>query len=37
MIKEISCSNNEELFTAYVKYLSQLCRGQKTDVIIYKK
>ena len=37
MIKEISCNNNEELFKAYVKYLSQLCKGQKTEVIIYKK
>jgi hypothetical protein len=37
MIKEISCNNNAELFEAYKKYLSQICKGQKTEVIIYKK
>ena len=37
MIKEISCGNNEEFYDAYIKYLSQLCRGIKTEVIIYKK
>lgn len=37
MIKEISCNNNEDFFEAYVKYLSQLCKGEKTEVIIYKK
>ena len=37
MIKEISCGNNETFYEAYIKYLSQLCRGMKTQVIIYKK
>ena len=37
MIKEISCNNDDDTFSAYCKYLSQLCRGMKTDVIIYKK
>lgn len=36
-IKEISCNNNEELFRTYLKYYGQLARGQKTEVIIYKK
>jgi hypothetical protein len=37
MIKLISCDSNEELFDAYKKYLSQLIKGQKTEVVIYKK
>lgn len=37
MIKEISCDNNELLYSAYKLYLAQLCRGIKTEVIIYKK
>ena len=37
MIKEISCNNNDELYNAYIKYLSQLVKGIKTEVIIYKK
>lgn len=37
MIKEISCNNDGELYDAYIKYLSQLCHGLKTDIIIYKK
>jgi len=37
MMKEISCSDDEELFDAYIKYWAQLARGIKTDVIIYKK
>jgi hypothetical protein len=36
-IKEITCNNDEEFYQAYIKYLSQLCKGQKTQVIIYKK
>jgi len=37
MIKVISCNSNDELFEAYIKYLSQLVKGQKTEVVIYKK
>ena len=37
MIKEISCDNNDQLYEAYIKYLSQLIKGVKTEVIIYKK
>lgn len=37
MIKEISCDNTEHLFQAYIKYISQLCHGIKTEVVIYKK
>jgi hypothetical protein len=37
MIFEISCSNNKELFDAYIKYYSKLSKGEKTEVIIYKK
>ena len=36
-IKEVSCCNSEEMFLSYLKYLGTLCRGKKTDVIIYKK
>jgi hypothetical protein len=36
-IKEITCSNNEEFYTAYLKYLSQVFKGDKPQVIIYKK
>jgi len=37
MIKLISCNSQEDVYNAYVKYLAQLCRGMKTEVIIYKK
>jgi hypothetical protein len=37
MIKQISCNSQEDVYDAYIKYLSQLCRGIKTEVIIYKK
>ena len=37
MMLEISCSNNKELFDAYIKYYSKLSKGEKTEVIIYKK
>ena len=37
MIKEISCNSDELLFEAYKKYLSCLCHGKKSEVIIYKK
>ena len=37
MIKQISCNSQEDVYDAYVKYLAQLCRGMKTEVIIYKK
>ena len=37
MIKEISCNNDQNVFEAYVKYLSQVCQGKRTEVIIYKK
>lgn len=36
-INEVSCCNNKEMFSSYLKYLGTLCRGKKTDVIIYKK
>jgi hypothetical protein len=36
-IKEITCSNNEEFYNAYIKYMSQICKGQKPQVIVYKK
>jgi hypothetical protein len=36
LIKEISCGNDNNFYEAYIKYLSQLCRGIKTEVIIYK-
>jgi len=37
MIKEISCNNDELLFDAYKKYISTLCHGKKSEVVIYKK
>jgi hypothetical protein len=36
-IKEISCNNNENLYLQYEKYIAQLCRGIKTEVIMYRK
>ena len=36
-INEVSCCNNKEMFLSYLKYLATLCRGKKTEVIIYKK
>jgi hypothetical protein len=37
MIKLIQCNDRDDIYEAYTKYLSQLCRGMKTEVIIYKK
>jgi len=37
MMREISCCNDEALLTALLKYYAQLARGQKTQVIIYRK
>jgi hypothetical protein len=36
-IKEVSCGNDETFFNCYLKYLAQVCRGIRTEVIIYKK
>jgi hypothetical protein len=36
-IKEVSCGNDEIFYQVYLKYLSQVCRGIRTEVIIYKK
>ena len=35
--KEVYCSNDEELFIAFMKYLSQVVQGKKTEVLIYNK
>lgn len=37
MMKEVSCSNDEILFNAYIKWYAQVVRGIQTQVIIYKK
>ena len=37
MIKEITCSNDEALFNAYIKWYGKVVRGEQTQVIIYKK
>ena len=37
MIKELACNGDEEMFKAYIKYYSQIARGLKTEVIIYRK
>ena len=37
MILEISCSNDPELFQAVIKWYSQVVRGIRTEVILYKK
>ena len=36
-LKEIMCNNDEIMLDAYLKYYSQLARGLKTEVIIYRK
>lgn len=36
-IKEIICGDSEKFFNAYELYLSQICKGQKTEVIPYHK
>ena len=36
-IKEISCNNDNNLYLQYEKYIAQLCRGIKTEVIMYRK
>ena len=36
-IKEITCNNDSIFYEAYLKYLSQVCKGEKPQVIIYKK
>ena len=37
MIKEITCSNDDVLFNAYIKWYGKVVRGEQTGVIIYKK
>ena len=34
---EITCSNDAKMFDSLVKYYSQICKGIKTEVILYKK
>jgi hypothetical protein len=34
---EIDCNNDLQLFNAYVKWWGQVVKGQRTEVIIYKK
>ena len=36
-IKEIMCNNDDIMLDSYLKYYSQLARGKKTEVIIYRK
>lgn len=36
-LKEIMCNNDDKMLDAYLKYYSQLARGIKTEVIIYRK
>ena len=36
-IKEVSCGGDDKFYDCYTKYLSQVCRGIRTEVIIYKK
>ena len=36
-IKEIMCNNDDVMLDAYLKYYSQLARGKKTEIIIYRK
>ena len=36
-MREILCNNDEVMLNAYLKYYSQLARGKKTEVIIYRK
>ena len=36
-IKEIMCNNDNDMLDAYLKYYSQLARGKKTEIIIYRK
>lgn len=37
MIEEISCYGKKDMLEAYLKYLATICRGKKSEVIIYKK
>ena len=37
MIKQISCNNEEDVYGIYIKYLAQLYRNMKAEVVIYKK
>ena len=34
---EITCSNDAQMFDCLVKYYAQICKGIKTEVILYKK
>ena len=36
-IKEVSCGGDDKFYDCYTKYLGQVCRGIRTEVIIYKK
>ena len=37
LIKEINCSGDEAFYTAFLKYLAQIVKGEKKEVIIYQK
>lgn len=37
MICEITCHNSKEMLNAYLKYLSIICHGRKSEIVIYKK
>jgi hypothetical protein len=34
---EVYCNNDKAIYECYLNYLSQLCKGEKTEVIIYMK
>jgi hypothetical protein len=37
MCYEVYCADSQELFDAYMKWMSQVVKGKKTEVIIYNK
>lgn len=36
-IKEVLCSSDDKVYEFYLKWISNMCKGKKNDVIIYQK
>ena len=37
MTKELTCNDDERLFELYLVYLAKIARGQKTEIVMYRK
>ena len=37
MIRELTCNDDKRLFELYLVYLAKIARGQKTEIVMYRK